>query len=124
MVYKRLTAPGFDVKGKHVVVTGGSEGLGKAIATRYVKAGANVTLLARTESKLKAAQLAIQAEVANVVGDGNVHWVSSDVSDEAKMKAALAAAVKFHNHEVDILICSAGSARPGYFTEMEMHAHR
>jgi len=119
MAYKRLTAPGFDVAGKHVVVTGGSQGLGMSVAARYAKAGANVTLLARTKSKLEAAQAKIQAEIKTVAGAGNVHWVSCDVGDEAKVKAAMAESVKEHGKDVDILVCSAGSARPGYFSEMD-----
>ena len=35
----------------HVLVTGGSQGIGKALATQLLKRGARVTLLARTESK-------------------------------------------------------------------------
>jgi len=124
MLYKRLTAPGFNVAGKHVVVTGGSQGLGMSVAARYAKAGANVTLLARTKSKLEAAQAKIQADLKGNAGAGNVHWVSCDVGNEAKVKAAMAESVTVHGKEVDILVCSAGSARPGYFSEMDMDTHR
>lgn len=44
-----------DLKGKHALVCGGSDGLGFASANEMSLLGANVTLLARTEEKLKAA---------------------------------------------------------------------
>lgn len=41
--------------GKHVLITGGSEGIGLALAHYFVRDGASVTILSRTMSKLKAA---------------------------------------------------------------------
>lgn len=38
--------------GKHVLITGGSTGIGLAIAVELVRRGAHITLMARTESKL------------------------------------------------------------------------
>lgn len=46
---------------KHVLITGGSEGLGLALAKQLVAQGARVSLVARTKSKLEAAALAIAA---------------------------------------------------------------
>lgn len=56
-VVKRLTRKPFKPAGKHCFITGGSTGLGKALAIDLVKRGANVTIVARRQSELeKAAQ--------------------------------------------------------------------
>ena len=47
---------GGDFSGKHVVITGGSEGIGLAVASELVTAGAHITLMARGKDKLAAAQ--------------------------------------------------------------------
>ena len=54
--------------GKHVIITGGSEGLGYSLAREFCKKGCRVTILARTQSKLDQAvtnlqQLAVSAQV-------------------------------------------------------------
>lgn len=41
----------FSLKGCHVLVTGGSSGIGKAVALEAVRRGASVTLLARNEAR-------------------------------------------------------------------------
>eukprot|EP00966_Prymnesium_polylepis_P176859 4095629-Prymnesium_polylepis.1 len=58
---RRALLPRTSFKGKHVVVTGGSAGIGKAIAAELLAKGARVTLLARTKSKLEAAVAELSA---------------------------------------------------------------
>jgi NADPH:quinone reductase-like Zn-dependent oxidoreductase len=41
------------LKGKHVVITGASSGIGRALALQYAKLGAKLTIAARRESKLQ-----------------------------------------------------------------------
>ena len=43
------------LKGKHVMVTGGSKGIGKEVAKEFVKRGANVTIMARNAQQLSEA---------------------------------------------------------------------
>ena len=43
-------------QGKHVLITGGSAGIGLALAAELVARKANVTLVARTKSRLESAQ--------------------------------------------------------------------
>ena len=47
------------LKGKHVIVTGGSKGIGKEVAKEFVKRGANVTIMARNPQQLADANLEI-----------------------------------------------------------------
>jgi 3-dehydrosphinganine reductase len=49
-----------DYKNKHVLITGGSAGLGKSLAIKLAKVGANITILARDAKKLEAAKKEIE----------------------------------------------------------------
>lgn len=102
------------LRDQHVLITGGSSGIGLAIARQAAAAGARVSLVARDPAKLAAARAAIQA--ANP-GAAEVVTASADVSIEAEVLAALNAAERVHG-PVDMLVTSAGVARPGYFEEV------
>jgi NAD(P)-dependent dehydrogenase (short-subunit alcohol dehydrogenase family) len=87
-----------DVAGKRVVITGASRGLGRLLATAFSRAGARVTLVARTEADLKA--LADDLSGPTLV-------VPGEVTDEEFNEAVADATV----HEwggVDGWICNAG----------------
>ena len=66
-----------------VLVTGGSEGIGFAVAAAAVKAGAEVEIWARNEDKLKAA-----VERLNAMRAGAAHWRRVDVSDPLDVRTA------------------------------------
>ena len=61
--------------GKHVIITGGSEGLGLSLAKEFCQRGCRVTIIARTQSKLDQAINDLQAmalaevQVQAFVGD-------------------------------------------------------
>ena len=60
--------PGVKLLGKHVIITGGSEGLGYSLAREFCMKGCRVTIIARTQSKLdqalkKLQQLDLPAQV-------------------------------------------------------------
>jgi 3-dehydrosphinganine reductase len=104
--------PSDSLRDQHVLVTGGSSGIGLAIARRAARAGARVSLLARGKERLAAAQADLEA-----AGSGPVFAVAADVSVPSEVTAALAAA-EHAQGPVDVLVCSAGWARPGYFEEV------
>ena len=54
----------FTLTGKHIVITGGSSGIGKAIAAQVLKEGASVTLVARDIAKLER----VRSELAGGLG--------------------------------------------------------
>src|SRR4029078_11754112 len=66
----------FSLAGKSVVVTGGSKGIGRGIASVFAAAGANVAVAARSTADIDAAVSALDG-----VGEGAVIGVAADVSD-------------------------------------------
>jgi NAD(P)-dependent dehydrogenase (short-subunit alcohol dehydrogenase family) len=84
-----------------VVVTGGSRGIGKAIAVLLAKNGANIVICSRKEEDLKKVSALINSN------NGKCDYVVADVSDE-KQVVHLAAEVMRIYGKIDILINNAG----------------
>jgi 3-dehydrosphinganine reductase len=97
------------IAGSHVLITGGSSGIGLATAVLAARAGARVSLVARDRARLDAA--------AARVGAGTVTAIA-DVTDPAAVIDAVATATGQHG-PVDVLLTSAGLAHPGYFTDLD-----
>ena len=102
--------------GRVAVVTGGSEGIGKAAALSLAREGARVAICARRPDVLEAAA----AEVRDATG-GDVIAVPCDVMDEAQVKAAMAQVVARWGG-VDILVNNAGTSAAGKFEEVSDQA--
>ncbi|GGE36600.1 short-chain dehydrogenase/reductase [Agaricicola taiwanensis] len=100
-----------DLSGRTALVTGGSEGLGKAIAARLSQSGANVIILARREEVLEKAV----AELAT--GGGRVVGRPCDITDQPKLEQVAKAAIDEFGG-VDILVNNAGSSFRRPFEEM------
>jgi NAD(P)-dependent dehydrogenase (short-subunit alcohol dehydrogenase family) len=92
-----------DFTGQHVVITGGSTGIGKATAERIVKHGGTVTLIARRADVLD--------QAVRDIGKG-VDGIAADVADLAQLTAALDTAVERHG-PIDGLFLNA--AATGFF---------
>ena len=91
----------FGLDGRVALVTGGSSGIGQAMAQALAGAGARVVILARGEAALKETAAAIEA------GGGVAAWVRADLADRAAVTAgADQAAAAFG--EPDILVNCAG----------------
>ena len=107
------------VRGAHVVITGGSTGIGRALAEEFARRGArHVTVMARTESKLRAAVAAVAAARASSDpnDEGSQGYVSVDVTDFAAVEAAMREAAAAGG-PIDHLVACAGASYPGYFLE-------
>jgi 3-dehydrosphinganine reductase len=96
------------LSGAHVVITGGSSGIGLATARAAVDRGARVSLLARDKARLADA----------VAATGAVASASVDVARADALRAALDAVVA-EGGPCDVLITAAGSAHPGYFEQLD-----
>jgi NAD(P)-dependent dehydrogenase (short-subunit alcohol dehydrogenase family) len=101
-----------ELEGKVAVISGGSRGIGKAIARRLAEEGADVVISARTEEAL-----ALTAkEISETTGRRAVA-VPADLSTVEGCKTLHQAAVAAFDH-VDILINCAGATKSGPFLEL------
>ena len=91
----------FDLTGKVALVTGGSRGLGLAIATGLGEAGAAVAITARREQWLTPAREALDAQRIDCVA------TTCDVSQEDQVGATVAAVIERFGR-IDILVNNAG----------------
>ncbi|MBO2454674.1 SDR family oxidoreductase [Actinomadura barringtoniae] len=91
----------FSLDGRVAVVTGGSSGIGRAIAGALARAGASVVIVARREAELAAAVADLEAYGCRAA------WVSADLSSREGVRAAAEDVVKSFG-EPDILVNSAG----------------
>jgi 3-oxoacyl-[acyl-carrier protein] reductase len=96
------------LEGRSAIVTGGSRGLGRAIASRFVEAGASVLLVARDGQPLEDARAALAARAAP---GQRVLALPGDVSDPATAVAAAARAKEAFGG-VTILVNNAGVYGP------------
>jgi NAD(P)-dependent dehydrogenase (short-subunit alcohol dehydrogenase family) len=90
------------IQGKVALVTGGSRGIGRAIARALVREGANVVVTGRGEAGLSAARRDIEG-----AGPGSVETLRADVRSYEEMKRAVDAAVARFGG-LDVLINNAG----------------
>lgn len=94
----------FSVAGQNVVVTGGSRGIGRAIAEGFAARGANVLICSRTQESVEAAVKEMQE--AGLKADG----IACDVSDEQQILTTVQTAISRLGH-IDTLVNVAGVNR-------------
>lgn len=92
----------FDLTGTTVLVTGGSKGIGRGIASVFAAAGADVAIAARSQADLDT----VVADLGPL-GAGTVLGVRADVSDPASCANA-AAAVRDSFGGIDVVCANAG----------------
>lgn len=96
----------FDLTGRVAMVTGGSKGLGKAMARGLAAAGADVVITSRHESELQAAMIEIGEGT-----DAKVEYLVADMTCRDDVKRLAQFATETFG-KVDILINNAGSNVP------------
>lgn len=92
----------FDLQSRSVLVTGGSKGIGRGIATVFARAGADVAVAARSAADLDEAVAALDG-----LGSGKVIGVRVDVSDRQSC-TEMAATVTEAFGGLDVLCANAG----------------
>jgi 3-oxoacyl-[acyl-carrier protein] reductase len=101
------------LEGKIALVTGASQGIGRACALELAKSGATVALAARSGGKLDA----VAAEIAAAGGQARTFWL--DVSNEGSIRAC-AKDVLASLGKVDILVNNAGITKDGLALRMKL----
>ena len=96
-----------DLTGKHALVCGGSEGIGRATAGELARLGASVTLLARTEATLSVAAGALPRDAAGQ----NHGWLVADADDPVALRRHIEAAASAHPFH--ILVNNSGGPPGG-----------
>jgi 3-dehydrosphinganine reductase len=109
-----------DWRGKHVLVMGGSSGIGLATAEAFARRGADVTVVARSRDRLEAACEAIALSRAD--SDQRVAKVAADISSADGAAEAVVKATGGGAHPVDVLVNCAGVIIPGYFESMPIES--
>ncbi len=93
----------FSIKDKVAIITGGSRGLGKTIASSFAQAGAHIAIFARDNQRIDQAVAELQK-----IAKGSVIGVTGDISSEQDV-ARLFDEVHTSLGSVDILIANAAS---------------
>lgn len=102
------------IKGKSALVMASSKGLGKAVAKKLVREGANVMLCGRNEHTLLETRDEIIQE-----GTGKVEKVVCDLS-QAKDRQELFEATMAVFGKIDLLVTNTGGPSPGQFEKFDM----
>jgi 3-oxoacyl-[acyl-carrier protein] reductase len=100
------------IAGRSALVCAASKGLGRGCAQALAEAGADVTILARTETDVQRAAAEIGAKAGRAVA-----WVACDITTAEGRAAALAACPS-----PDILVTNAGGPPPGDFRDFDRAA--
>ncbi len=91
------------LRGKTALITGGTSGIGLAVAHRFLSEGAVVMIAGRNPERCRQAE----AELAGIGGEGTVFALPTDVSSSADVKRLVSETIAALGH-IDVLINSAG----------------
>jgi 3-oxoacyl-[acyl-carrier protein] reductase len=101
--------------GRSAVITGGAQGIGLAIATRFASEGASIVLGDLDKDRV--------AEAAAGISAGSALGVRCDVTDEAEVQALVQACVETHG-QVDVMVNNAGITRDMTMRKMTLDDFR
>src|SRR5512133_808885 len=93
---------GWTLEGKRALITGGTKGIGRAIAEEFLSLGADVTIVARTEADVEALLKAWHSRGQGFSG------IVADVSKSAGIETIIHA-VQRDSNKLDVLVNNAGT---------------
>jgi short-subunit dehydrogenase len=103
----------------HVIVTGGSSGIGLEVARLYAGRGARLTLISRDAARLEKARAELLS--AGPISNADIRIAPVDVCQDGDLAAAIAAAEVVLG-SCDVLVTSAGVVEPGMFETLSSEA--
>ncbi|WWC90334.1 uncharacterized protein L201_005267 [Kwoniella dendrophila CBS 6074] len=108
----------YQPKGKHCYITGGTQGLGKALAESLVKQGAHVTVVARDVEKGKR----VEAELKALAQPHQiVQFISADLTNHKSSEQTLIKSTEpFNGQAPDYYYLCAGFSRPKYMVDSSL----
>ncbi|KAK8085898.1 NAD(P)-binding protein [Apiospora hydei] len=106
----------FEVRGRTAVITGGSRGMGLAVARQLAEKGANVVIVARDQAKLLES-LSYVKEGASSNGNQRFHQISADLTSSSEAVRVLDEVATWNGGAPDIVWCCAGSSHPTLFID-------
>ncbi len=98
--------------GRAAIITGGSAGLGKAMAMEFTRSGGKVAIIGRDQARLDTAKTEIEA-----VSPGSIAAISADIRSAETCQEACAAATDALG-DIDILVNNAGTSQRGPFLDV------
>ncbi len=101
-----------NLSGRVALVTGASQGIGRACALKLAKCGASVALVARNRQKLEE----VAAEISS--SGGGSHIANADIENEDQIKTAFKAVIAEFG-KIDILVNNAGITRDQLIMRMK-----
>jgi NAD(P)-dependent dehydrogenase (short-subunit alcohol dehydrogenase family) len=97
-----------EVKGKHIVVTGATDGIGECLAGRLAEAGAHVTIVGRNQEKITKVKKDILDNPKVKANRVKVNGVLADCSKLEECERAVKEIQDLTGHKVDVLVCNVG----------------
>lgn len=113
---EETTTDMFDITGRRALVTGGSRGIGRAIAIAFAARGANVVVAARSADGL-------EETVSLAEGPGTVVAHPADLRDEAEINASIQSCVE-HFGGLDILVNNAADDHDSSIEKTDLETWR
>lgn len=112
-IKRYLTRPRWSAKGKNILITGASSGIGAEIARQYAAQGARLALVARTTQDLERV-----ADECIELGSSKALYYAADLSNPVSIKLAMKQALTDFP-KFDVVILNAGRSQGCYFEEIK-----
>lgn len=103
----------FGIKGKVVLITASSKGIGKSAAEEFIKEGCKVAISSSNKENLKLTASQIKQSTGI-----EPFWIQCDINSEKEIENCVDA-VRHNLGDIDILINNCGGPKPGFFEDLD-----